>query len=145
MTAQIPQPVPEHEHPHDTGLHATRNTIPLIARILLSVLFLWSGINKMIHPVDTQAYMTAHGMPLTGLFLVLAIVLEVGGGLSLLLGIKAKLGAIALLVFTFVATIIFHTNWTEQVQQVMFLKNLAIMGGLLMVFQYGVGNVVVRR
>jgi hypothetical protein len=57
-------------HPSPTdGLYATRNLLPLIAQILLVAIFLWSGVNKMLHLADTQAYMAAFGMPLTGLFL----------------------------------------------------------------------------
>ncbi|MDX2212009.1 MAG: DoxX family protein [Oculatellaceae cyanobacterium bins.114] len=127
--------------PSDRGLYATRNYIPLIARILLSVLFLVSGINKVLHPAATQDYMAAAGMPLTGLFLIAAIALEIGAGLSVLLGYQARWGAIALIGFTALATLIFHTNLSDQLQQIMFLKNLAIIGGLLMIVQYGSGTI----
>lgn len=137
-------PMSQSEPLNDTGLHATRNYIPLMARILLSALFLWSGVNKMLHPAETQQYMAAAGMPLTGLFLVAAILIEVLGGLSVLLGYRARIGAIALTVFTIVATLIFHSNFAEQLQQIMFLKNLSIIGGLLMVIQHGPGNVALR-
>ncbi|MBD2461916.1 DoxX family protein [Oscillatoria sp. FACHB-1407] len=125
----------------DRGLYATRNHIPLIARILLSALFLVSGINKILNPAATQDYMASAGMPLTGLFLVAAIALELGGGLSVLLGYRARWGAIALIGFTAIATLIFHTNLSDQLQQIMFLKNLAIIGGLLMIVQYGSGTI----
>lgn len=123
------------------GLYATRNYIPLIARILLSALFLISGINKILQPAATQGYMASVGMPLTGLFLVAAIALEIGGGLSVLLGYQARWGAAALILFTVVATLIFHTNLSDQIQQIMFLKNIAIIGGLLMIVQYGSGTI----
>ncbi|MGB3491604.1 MAG: DoxX family protein [Elainellaceae cyanobacterium] len=128
----------------DVGLHATRNHIPLIARILLSALFLWSGVSKILAPVGTQEYMTAYGMPLTQLFLIGAIALELLAGLSLLLGYKMQLGAIALIAFTVVATLIFHTDLSDYIQQIMLMKNLAIIGGLLMVVQFGGGNVALR-
>lgn len=137
--APTAQPQPSH-----TGLYATRNHIPLIARILLSALFILSGVNKILHPAETQQYMAASGMPLTGLFLVAAIVLELAGGLSVLLGFYARIGAIALIVFTAVATLIFHTNLTDQIQQIMFMKNLAIIGGLLLLLQHGPGNIALR-
>lgn len=129
----------------DTGLHTTRNHIPLISRVLLSALFLWSGIGKILDPAGTQQYMAAHGMPLTGLLLAAAIAIELGGGLSVLLGYKSRLGAASLSVFLVVATLIFHTNFAEQVQQIMFMKNLAILGGLLMIVQHGSGQVALRR
>lgn len=129
------------EYPNVTGLYATRNVIPLISRILLSSLFLWSGVNKILHPAETQQYMASAGMVLTGVFLVAAILIEILGGLSVLLGYKARLGALALAIFTLIATFIFHTNLGDPIQQIMFFKNLSILGGLLMLVQYGPGHI----
>lgn len=127
-----------------TGLYTTRNILPLIARILLVAIFLWSGVNKILHPAETQAYMAAFGMPLTWLFLPAAIALELLGGLSVLLGIYPRLGASALAFFTLISGLIFHSNFTDPLEQIMFMKNLAMIGGLLMIVQYGVGNTVWR-
>lgn len=124
-----------------TGLYATRNHIPLIARVLLSGLFLWSGVNKVVHPIAIQEYMAMYGMPVTGLFLVAAVLVEVGGGLFLLLGFYPRLAAAFLTGFTLVATLIFHTKFADQIQQIMFMKNLSIIGGLLMVIQHGAGSI----
>lgn len=128
----------------NTGPYVTRNYIPLIARILLSAIFLWSGVNKIFDPAGTQAYMSAYGMPLTGLFLVGAIALEILGGLSVLLGIYPRVGAAALAFFTFITGFIFHSDFSDPMQQIMFMKNLTMVGGLLMVVQYGAGNLVWR-
>ncbi|HEY9623202.1 MAG TPA: DoxX family protein [Crinalium sp.] len=127
-----------------TGLYATRNHIPLIARILLSALFLWSGIGKILHPAATQEYMASYGMPLTSIFLIAAIAIELLGGLSVLLGYKTRLGAIGLSIFLMIATLIFHTDFSDQVQQIMFMKNLSILGGLLLIIQHGPGNIALR-
>ncbi|MBE9108203.1 DoxX family protein [Nodosilinea sp. LEGE 07298] len=127
-----------------TGLHATRNLLPLVARILLVAIFLLSGANKILHPADTQAYMAAFGMPLTWLFLPAAIVLELLGAMSVLLGIYPRLGAAALAFFTLLTGFIFHSNFGDPLEQVMFMKNLAMAGGLLLIVQYGVGNAVWR-
>lgn len=127
-----------------TGLYATRNHIPLIARILLAGLFLWSGVNKILQPAATQEYMASYGMPLTGLFLVGAIALELLGGLSLLLGYKARIGTTLLIIFLISATLIFHTNFADPMQQIQFFKNLSILGGLLMVLQHGPGNIALK-
>lgn len=127
-----------------TGLYATRNLLPLIARILLAAIFLWSGVTKIFHPVETQAYMAAFGMPLTWFFLPAAIALELLGGLSVLLGIYPRLGATALAFFTLITGFIFHRNFSDPIEQIMFMKNLTMVGGLLMVVQYGVGNIVWR-
>ncbi|WP_084610665.1 DoxX family protein [Synechocystis sp. PCC 7509] len=125
----------------DRRLYTSKNVISLIARILLSALFLLSAVNKIMNPAGTQQYMTANGMPLVGLLYIAAVVIEVGGGLSVLLGYKARWGAIALAIFLIPATLIFHTNFANQIQQIMFMKNLAIFGGLLMIIQYGAGRI----
>jgi len=115
--------------------------IPLIGRILLSAIFLISGLNKITNFGGTQQYMAAVGMPLTKLFLIGAIILEVIGGLSILLGYKAKWGAWALVVFMIPTTLIFHSNFSDQIQMIMFMKNLAVIGGLLMVANFGSGPI----
>ena len=89
--------------------------------------------------------MSAHGMPLTSVFLVGAIALEIFGGLSVLLGIKTRWGAAMLIVFLIPATLIFHTDFSTEIEQAMFLKNLAMLGGLLMLIQYGGGDLVLLR
>ncbi len=118
--------------------------LSLAARILLSALFLWSGANKILHPDRAQAFMAAHGMPFPELFLPAAIALELGSGLSVLLGIYAQEGAGALAVFTLLTAFIFHSDFRQPLDQVMFLKNLAITGGLLMIVQHGAGRLVLR-
>lgn len=121
------------------------NLLSLAARVLLSALFLMSGINKILNPAATQQYMASYGMPLTGLFLIGAIALELAGGLSVLLGYKARWGAIALIIFLIPATLIFHTNFADQMQTIQFMKNLAILGGLLMIVQSGSGDIALKR
>ena len=121
------------------------NFILLLSRIFLSAIFLWSGINKILNPIAAQENMSAHGMPLTLFFLVGAIALEILGGLSVLLGIKTQWGAIMLIVFLVPATFIFHHDLSTELEQAMFLKNLAMLGGLLMLIQYGGGNLVLLK
>ncbi|KAF3889813.1 MULTISPECIES: DoxX family protein [Nostocales] len=115
--------------------------ISLVARSSLSLIFLESGVNKILHPVATQEFMAAYGMPQTGFFLVSAILVELGAGSSVLLGYKARWGAIVLVLFLIAATLIFHTNFSDPMQLGQFMKNLAILGGLLMIVQYGPGAV----
>lgn len=129
----------------DRGLYNSKNVISLIARILLSALFIWSGVNKILDPAGTQQYMMSKGIPLVGLLYLATVVVEVGGGLSVLLGYKARWGAIALALFLIPATLIFHTNFAEQMQQIAFMKNLALIGGLLMIVQYGAGRISLDR
>jgi len=118
-----------------------KNPVPLIARILLALIFIKSGIGKIMDPTGTQQYMAAYGMPLTGLFLVGAIIFEIFGSLSVLLGYKARPGAIVLIIFLVPATLIFHTKLSDPLQMVMFMKNLAMLGGLLMVAYFGPGPI----
>jgi putative oxidoreductase len=113
-------------------------------RVLLSLIFLVSGVGKAFDWSGTASYMEAHGMRAVPFFLSAAIVLEIGGGLSLLLGCRARWGALALAVFLVPATIIFHNpllveGAERQAQVVQLLKNLAIFGGLLFVFGRGAG------
>ena len=137
--------VPNIEVTNRNGLYATRNHFPWLSRILMSAIFIWSGIGKIMNPVGTQEYMSAYGMKFTSILLIAAIAVEILGGLSLLLGIKPRYGAIALALFLIPATFIFHTDFSDQIQQIMFMKNLAILGGLLMLIQHGGSSIVLRR
>ncbi len=117
---------------------------PLAGRVLLSAIFVMSGLHKIGAWDQTAAWMASKGMPMVPFFLVGAILLEVLGGLSVLLGFKARWGALALTVFLIPATLIFHNFWAmtgqeAQVQMIMFMKNLAILGGLAYVGTYGSG------
>lgn len=114
--------------------------IPLIARIFLSLIFLSSMAGKIGNFEGTAGYMQTMGMTFaTEFFLLGAIVLLALGGFSVLLGYKAKIGAVLLMIFLIPATLIFHTDFESKIQMIMFMKNLAIMGGLLMVYAYGSG------
>ena len=113
--------------------------LPLIGRVLLGLIFILSGINKITGFEGTQQYMAAQGMPLTALLLTGAILVEIAGGLSIIVGYKARFGAAALFLFLIPTTLIFHTDFGNQTQMIMFMKNLSIMGGLLFVVTYGAG------
>lgn len=124
--------------------------LPLVGRILLSLIFVVSGLFKIPGWEMTKAYMAAEGMPMVSVLLVAAIVVETLGGLSVLLGFKARIGAIALFLFLIPTTLIFHDFWTlegmeQQLQLTMFLKNLAIMGALLLVAYWGPGPMSLQR
>lgn len=110
-----------------------------VARILLSAIFIMAGVMKLMEPAMNQEYIAAYGIPMVFFAFVVAVVLEIGGGLSVLLGYKAKMGAWALIIFTLATTFIFHMNFVDPIQMQMFLKNLTITGGLLLVAIYGAG------
>jgi len=103
----------------------------LAGRILLAQLFLMAGLSKITGYAGTQGYMEAMGVPAALLPLVIA--LEVGGALALILGWQTRLTALALAGFSVVAAVIFHANLGDQMQMILFMKNFAIAGGLLVV------------
>jgi putative oxidoreductase len=110
-------------------------------RVLLSIIFLLSGLGKIIDWNGNAQLMASQGMPLIPLLLAGAITTELAGGLSVLLAWKARWGALLLFLYLIPTTLIFHDFWgfsgTEmQTQLVNFLKNLSIMGGLLLVAAY---------
>ena len=111
----------------------------LAGRILIAVLFLIAGWGKITNFPGTVAFVTAGGFPMPTVFAVLAIVFEVGGALMLLTGYCARLGAKALIVFSAIATVAYHNVFSDPTQQLMMLKNLAIIGGLLYVSAFGAG------
>ena len=109
-----------------------------VGRALVGVLFLASGINKILGFGYVAGWMNSLGIPAAGLLLAGAILLEVGGGLALVTGIQAKYAALALALFTVPVTLIFHGFWHADAAEFQnqlnhFLKNVAIAGGLLLV------------
>lgn len=109
----------------------------LIARVFLGHIFLLAGVSKMGAYAATQGYMNAMGVP--GVLLPLVILLEIGGGLAIIAGWKTKWAAIALAIFSLVAAAIFHNNFGDQMQMIMFMKNVAIAGGFLLLAVHGAG------
>lgn len=115
------------------------NAINLAARVLLAQIFLISGFGKLgAGYAGTQAYMEAMGIP--GMLLPLVIALEIGGGLALVAGFMTRWAALALAGFTVVSAVFFHANFGDQMQTIMFMKNLAMAGGLLLLYVHGAGS-----
>lgn len=92
-----------------------RRYSPLVGRILLGLIFVLSGFNKITGFEGTQQHLASHGLPLTTLLLVGAIVLEIGGGVSLIVGLWPRIGAEILVFFVVPATAIFHTDFSQQI------------------------------
>ncbi|HEX4910825.1 MAG TPA: DoxX family protein [Permianibacter sp.] len=117
----------------------------LASRILLAYIFIMAGIGKLGAEAyaGTQGYMQAMGVP--GALLPLVILTELGGGLLLLVGFQARLAAFLLAGFTLISAVIFHYQPADQMQMIMFMKNLAIAGGLLLVTQYGAGAFAIDK
>jgi putative oxidoreductase len=115
--------------------------LPLLGRLLLAAIFLLSGVNKLFAPGPTQAYIAAAGLPLPLVAYIVALVVEIGGGVLLVVGYRTREVALALALFTVVAALGFHNNFAEQNQMIHFLKNLAIAGGLLQIVAFGAGSI----
>jgi putative oxidoreductase len=115
----------------------------LAGRILLSGLFLLSGLGKLGAYSVTAGYMAAVGVP--GALLPAAIALEVLGALAIILGWRTRAVAALLAGFTLVTGIIFHSNFGDQIQMIMFLKNVAIAGGFLLLVANGAGPLSLDR
>jgi putative oxidoreductase len=113
------------------------NLAYLAGRILLSFMFIMAGLQKIGGYEGTQQYMEAMGVP--GMLLPLVIITEVAGGLMVLVGFFTRYAAVALAGFSILAALFFHTEFSNQVQMVMFMKNLTIAGGFAMLFVAGPG------
>jgi putative oxidoreductase len=112
----------------------------LIGRILLVLIFVNSGIGKIGNFEGTAQVMAQHGMPYTSFFLAGAIFLELVGSVTVILGYFTRFGALLLIVFLIPTTLIFHTNFADQVQMIMFMKNVSMLGGCLILLAQGAGR-----
>ncbi len=111
--------------------------LAVAARLLMALIFITAGYSKLgAGFAATQGYMESVGLP--GALLPLVILLELGGGIALLVGFQTRLAALALAVFSVVSAVIFHSA-PDQMQQIMFMKNLAMAGGLLAFTLHGAG------
>ena len=119
---------------------ASPDTVALIGRILLAILFVLSGIGKVAAPSMTLAYIKAAGLPFAPLALAGSALVEIVGGTALILGYRTRLSAAVLAAFTVLAALTFHSNFGDQNQMIHFLKNVSIAGGLLQLMAFGGGR-----
>lgn len=122
----------------------------LVGRVGLGAIFLVSGISKILDWEGTQKVMSKAGMTTIPFFLFAAILIEVMGGLAVIVGYRARLGALLLVLFLMPTTYIFHAFWElsgreAELQQIMFLKNISIAGGLLLILSNGPGSGSLER
>lgn len=115
----------------------------LVARILMPILFIVAGWGKITGYAGTQQYMEAMGVP--GFMLPLVILLEFGGGLAILFGFLTRFTALFTAGFTILTAFLFHSNFAEGVNQLMFMKNLSIAGGFLVLGLVGPGAYSIDR
>ena len=119
------------------------NVSELAARSFLSVLFLISGLGKVTAYGGTAAYMSSQGLP--GALLPVVIGTEVLGALAIILGWQTRIAAFLLAGYSLLTALVFHTNFSDQIQMIMFLKNVSIAGGLLLLVANGAGPLSLDR
>lgn len=121
-------------------------TAALVGRILLAIIFIKSGFEKITGFEGTAGYMASKGLPMVQLLLVGTIIIELLGGIMLVVGYKARWAALAIFLWLIPTTLIFHKFWgladakEAGMQEIQFLKNITIMGGMLMVYAFGPGR-----
>ena len=121
-------------------MHETKNLTLLAARVLLALIFLAAGANKLSQVGSTVSYMQSMGV--AGFLLPAVIALELGGGLAIMLGAFTRTAAVLLAVFCVVAGALFHRNFADPIQAAMFMKNIAIAGGFLALMAAGPGSLI---
>ena len=119
------------------------NILDLVARILISALFLLNGVFKISNYDGTVGWMESFGIP--GIFLIPAIILEIVGPILIILGYKAKIAAGLLSLFCIATAVIFHNDFSDQMQLGSFLKNIALAGGFLFITVNGTKNFSLDR
>jgi putative oxidoreductase len=119
-------------------MNTTEKTADLVGRILISMLFLGAGLDKVGGYAGTQAYMESAGVP--GALLPLVIALEILGALAVILGFRTRIAAALLALFSVASAALFHWVPGDQMQTIMFMKNLAIAGGFLLLVARGAGD-----
>jgi putative oxidoreductase len=131
-------------------MKTNQNAMALIGRILLALMFLLSGIGKIGDFAGTAGYISSVGLPLPSVLAAGALMLEIVAGIALIIGFKTRWAALALALFTIAAAVLFHNYWAmpagqQMMQQIIFMKNLAVTGGLLMLAIAGPGAWSVDR
>ncbi len=120
-------------------MNASLRYLPALGRLLIAAIFILSGITKITTPAATQAYIASAGLPIPLLSYLAAVVIEIGGGILLVVGFQTRIVAAVLALFTIAAAVSFHANFADQNQMVHFLKNISMVGGLLQVVAFGAG------
>jgi putative oxidoreductase len=113
--------------------------VPAFGRLLIAAIFIISGLGKIAAPAMTQGYIGSVGLPAPLFAYLLAIVVEVGGGILLVVGFQTRIVALVMAIFTVATALCFHRDFADQNQMIHFLKNIAMAGGLLQVFAFGAG------
>ena len=122
-----------------TGTAANYSAVVLVGRVLLSAMFIIAGFGKLTAISATAGWFGSIGLPMPTVTTVLVGLVELLGGLAILIGFQTRIAAIVLAVFTVAATAIAHMDLSDQMQMLLFQKNLSITGGLLILAAFGAG------
>jgi putative oxidoreductase len=130
--------------PKDLSMNTLQNPLALLSRLLLAAVFLPAGISKITGFAGTAGYIASVGLPMPTVAAAVAIAVEVLGGLALIVGFGTRWAALILALFTLVASFFFHNYWAmpaeqQMMQQLMFMKNIGVTGGLLALAAFGAG------
>jgi putative oxidoreductase len=131
-------------------MDSTKDVAALVGRVLLALMFIVAGYGKVTGYDGTAGFMASAGLPMVGVLLPLTILVELGGGIALIIGWKARWAALLLAGFTVLASLTFHNFWSMKPDEVMvnslfFYKNVAVIGGMLFIFAFGPGRISVDR
>ena len=121
-------------------MNTSTSSAATLGRILMSSLFLMSGVGKLTDPVGTQAYIASKALPWPEAAYVIAVVIELGFGTALVLGYRTRIVAAVMAIFTLATGLTFHDNFADPKQMISFMKNIAITGGFLQVIVWGAGS-----
>ena len=122
------------------GTASNSSTTILLGRILLAAIFLLSGFGKLTAISGTAGYFGAMGLPVPTVTAIVVGLIELLGGLAILVGFQTRITAWVLAVFTIATALVAHTGWADQNQMIHFLKNIAMIGGLLQIAAFGAGS-----
>jgi putative oxidoreductase len=118
-------------------MQGAENLATLVGRILMSLLFILGGWGKLMGPAATQAMFAKQGLPMVEAAWLLAVVVELGGGVALLFGLFTRPVGLILAIWCVVTALVAHTNFADRAQEINFLKNMGIAGGFLYVAVFG--------
>lgn len=131
-------------------MNSGKDAVALIGRVALAAMFVISGFGKITGFADTSGFIASKGLPMADVLTVAAIIIELGGGLAIVFGWMTRWAALALAIFLVVITPIFHNYWAmpadqQMVDQIMFMKNLSVLGAMLLLYAFGPGRYSIDR
>jgi putative oxidoreductase len=129
-----------HAVDHIVPANVSNDVVTLVGRILIASIFLLSGLSKLAAPSFTVGYIASAGLPLPWVGYAIAVAVEIGGGLALIVGYQTRVAAALLAAFSIAAALAFHKDFADQNQFIHFFKNVAMAGGLLQVVAFGAGR-----